>query len=199
LKSISQHKQLINKKKISKLDEEELLKQFFQTHESAFFGELYRRYIPLVYGLCLKYLENEESAHDAVMDIFEDLLGKIAQYKVQNFSSWLYSVSKNHCLHVIRKGKRTIFVNIEDVGVENDDFFTLIDKQESEEENAALKYCMTTLPDEQQTSINYFYLEEKSYADIVILTGFALNQVKSYIQNGKRNLKNCITKVLAKN
>ncbi|MDR0334163.1 MAG: sigma-70 family RNA polymerase sigma factor [Dysgonamonadaceae bacterium] len=190
---------MINKKKISKLDEEELLKQFFQTHESAFFGELYRRYIPLVYGLCLKYLENEELAHDAVMDIFEDLLGKIAQYEIQNFNSWLYSVAKNHCLHVIRKEKRTIFVNIEDAGVENNDFFTLIDKQETEEKNAALKYCMTTLPDEQQTSINYFYLEEKSYADIVVLTGFALNQVKSYIQNGKRNLKNCITKVLAKN
>jgi RNA polymerase sigma-70 factor (ECF subfamily) len=190
---------LRDKKKISKLDNEELLKQFFQTRDSVFFGELYRRNIPLVYGLCLKYLENEESARDAVMDIFENLLEKIAQYDIQNFNSWLYSVSKNHCLHVIRKEKRTIFVNIEDVGVENDVFFTLIDKQETEEENAALKYCMTTLPDEQQTSISYFYLEEKSYADIVVLTGFALNQVKSYIQNGKRNLKNCIIKVLTKN
>jgi RNA polymerase sigma-70 factor (ECF subfamily) len=187
------------KEKISKSNNEELLEQFFQTRNSDFFGELYRRNIPLVYGLCLKYLENEESARDAVMDIFENLLEKIAQYEIQNFNSWLYSVSKNHCLHIIRKEKRTIFVNIDDISVENDDFFTLIDKPETDEENAALNYCLTTLPVEQKQSINYFYLEEKSYADIVELTGFALNKVKSYIQNGKRNLKNCIIKVLAEN
>jgi RNA polymerase sigma-70 factor (ECF subfamily) len=184
---------LKGKEKISNLENEELLKQFVQTRNPALFGELYRRHIPLVYGLCLKYLADEASAHDAVMDIFESLFEKIAQYDIQNFNSWLYSVAKNHCLQIIRKEKRTIFVNIDDVGVENDVFFTLIDRQETEEEIAALKYCMQKLPDEQHTSIRYFYMEEKSYADIVALTGFTLSKVKSYIQNGKRNLKNCIT------
>ena len=186
-----------SKEEIAHLTSEELLEKFTKTRDSAFFGELYRRHIPLVYGLCLKYLENEAAAHDAVMDIFEGLFEKMAQYNIQNFNSWLYSVSKNHCFQILRKEKRTIFVNIDDVGVENDPFFTLIDKQDAaEEENAALNYCMTTLSDEQQTSIRYFYMEEKSYADIVALTGFTLNSVKSYIQNGKRNLKNCITRVL---
>ena len=189
-----------NKEEIAHLTSEELLEKFTKTRDSVFFGELYRRHIPLVYGLCLKYLENEAAAHDAVMDIFESLFEKIAQYDIQNFNSWLYSVSKNHCFQVLRKEKRTIFVNIDDVSVENDPFFTLIDKQDAaEEENAALNYCMTALSEEQQTSIRYFYMEEKSYADIVALTGFTLNSVKSYIQNGKRNLKNCITRVLAKN
>ena len=189
-----------DKTNISNLTDDELLEKFIKTNDSTFFGELYRRHIPLVYGLCLKYLENEAAAHDAVMDIFENLFEKIAQYKIQNFNSWLYSVSKNHCFQVIRQEKHINFVNIEEVRVENDPFFTLIDRQEAaEEESAALNYCMTTLTDEQQVSIRYFYMEEKSYADIVVLTGFALSKVKSYIQNGKRNLRNCIVRVLEKN
>jgi len=178
--------------KISNLSNEELLHSFLQTREVSVFGELYRRYIPLVYGLCLKYLGEKENAHDAVMDIFENVLKKLPQYEVRNFNTWLYSVAKNHCLHVLRKENQAIFVKIEDAFVENEELFTLIDKPQTPEEIAALSYCMMILPNEQQKSIQLFYMEEKSYADIVELTGYGLNKVKSYIQNGKRNLKNCI-------
>jgi len=80
--------------------------------------------------------------------------------------------------------------------VENEDYFTLLDKPQTDEEMAALKHCMEALPDKQKISIRFFFMEEKSYADIVDLTGFTLNKVKSFIQNGKRNLKSCILKVL---
>jgi len=174
------------------LSNEELLHSFLQTKEVSIFGELYRRYIPLVYGLCLKYLGEKEPANDAVMDIFETVLEKLPQYDVRNFNTWLYSVAKNHCLHALRKENQAIFVKIEDAFVENEDLFTLIDKPQTPEEVEALNYCVMILPDEQQKSVLLFYMEEKSYADIVELTGYALNKVKSYIQNGKRNLKNCI-------
>ena len=135
-------------------------------------------------------------AQDAVMDIFEALVEKVAQYEINNFRSWLYSVAKNHCLQVLRKEKQLNYVNIEEVLVENQAIFTLTDIAQSQEETEALEYCLTTLPDEQRVSVNYFFYEDKSYADIVDLTGFALTKVKSYIQNGKRNLKNCIIQVL---
>ena len=185
-----------NNSKISDLTNEELLKIFLESGDVAYFGELYRRYVPLTYGLCLKYLNNTDAAHDAVMDIFENLIQKISKYEINNFHSWLYSVAKNHCLLMLRKEKQTSFVNIEDAFVENEDFFTLIDKPQSEEEMAALAHCLETLPENQRSSINFFYIEEKSYADIVEITGFTLNNVKSFIQNGKRNLKSCIIKVL---
>ena len=184
------------KGKISDYSEENLLRAFVESGDSTFFGELYRRYIPLVYGLCLKYLNNKEMAQDAVMDIFEALVEKVAQYEINNFRTWLYSVAKNHCLQVLRKEKQINYVNIEEEIVENQAIFTLTDIAQSEEETEALEYCLTTLQDEQRVSINYFFYEDKSYADIVDLTGFALSKVKSYIQNGKRNLKNCIIQVL---
>jgi RNA polymerase sigma-70 factor, ECF subfamily len=187
---------LKNKDKISDWTDEKLLQAFSESGDVAFFGELYRRYIPKVYGLCLKYLNNQETARDAVMDIFAILVEKVPHYEIKNFNTWLYSVAKNHCLHVIRKEKQTNFVNIEDAFVENEAIFTLTDKPQSEEEREALEYCLETLSDEQRVSLNYFFYEDKSYADIVDLTGFALSKVKSYIQNGNRNLKSCIIRVL---
>ena len=185
-----------NKHKIAAISNDDLLQLFIEGGDIAYFGELYRRYIPLLYGLCLKYLNDKEAAHDAVMDIYSNLPEKVIHYEIINFNSWLYSVAKNHCLQVQRKDKQTIFVKIEDAYVENEDFFTQIDKAQTQEEISALEYCITTLNEEQQKSIQLFFYEEKSYLDIVEITGFELSKVKSYIQNGKRNLKTCIMKVL---
>ena len=182
--------------KITDLTNDELLVFYRKNGDSAYFGELFRRYIPLLYGLCLKYLQKEADAQDAVMDLFENLSEKVKHYEINNFHTWLYSVAKNHCLQRLRSEKRAIFVNIDESVMENGDFFTLIDKEQSEDEKSALAYCLTELGTEQHTSIQYFYFEEKSYADIVSLTGYSLEKVKSCIQNGKRNLKNCITKFL---
>lgn len=161
-----------------------------------YFHELFRRYIPMLYGLCLKYLGNETDAQDAVMDLFEDLNQKITKYDITNFHSWLYTVAKNHCLLKIRKDKHVFFEDINESVMENGDFFTPLDEEKTNEEKSALDYCMAKLGSEQRTSIEYFYYESKSYADIVSLTGYTLEKVKSYIQNGKRNLKNCIKRML---
>lgn len=188
-----------NNNKISDLTNEELFQFYIEKDDMAYIGELYRRYIPKLYGLCLKYLGEKEIARDAVMDIFSGLPQKVRQYEINNFNTWLYSVAKNHCLQVIRKEKQTIFIEIKDDFVENDDSFTLNDKQQSQEEISALEYCLTELPEKQLRSIQLFYFEKQSYADIVDITGFTLSKVKSYIQNGKRNLKSCIVKVLGEN
>jgi len=187
---------LKNSHKIQDLSNEELFEKFVESNDMAFFGELYKRFIPKVYGLCLKYLGNSEASRDAVMEIYQLVSVKIRNYEIDNLNAWLYSVAKNYCLQVIRKEKRTIFVSIEDVVVENSSFFTHTDEARTLEEIAALEYCMNTLSEEQKTSVKLFYFEEKSYADIVEITGYALNKVKSYIQNGKRNLKTCILNIL---
>ncbi len=185
-----------NSHKIQDLSNEELLNSFIASNDMAFFGELYKRYIPKIYGLCLKYLGNTEAARDAVLDIYQLVSEKIRNYEIDNLNAWLYSVAKNHCLQVIRKEKRTIFVNIDDTSVETESFFTHTDEARTPEEIAALEYCMNTLSVEQKASVKLFYFEEKSYADIVEITGYALSKVKSYIQNGKRNLKTCILNIL---
>ena len=53
---------------------------------------------------------------------------------------------------------------------------------------------MELLNPEQKQTVELFYLQEKSYKEIVDQTGFSMNDVKSYIQNGKRNLKIMLSK-----
>lgn len=181
---------------ITQLSNDELFDLYKREEQTIYFGELYRRYIPMVYGVCLKYLASEADAQDAVMDLYEDLNQRMLKYAITSFHSWLYTVTKNHCLLKIRKEKQVHFVDMNEAIMENGDFFTLSDREQSAEQASALSYCLTELSSEQRTSIDFFYYENKSYADIVTITGYSLEKVKSYIQNGKRNLKNCINRML---
>ena len=176
--------------------DDELLEKFVRTSDQVFLGQLYSRYIPLVYGLCLKYLRGIEDAKDAVSNIYEELNGKIRNYQVENFRTWLYSVTTNHCLQILRKDKNRFFEEIDIQNMESDEFEHLIDINEDKEKEDALNYCLDTLSKGQRRCIIHFYFDDFSYADIVKKTGFELNKVKSYIQNGKRNLKICILKKL---
>lgn len=186
---------LFFKRNISKLSDEELLIHYTQSGDTEYFGELYNRYIPLLYGLCLKYLHDEDRAQEAVMQLFEDLLPKLGNYEIKVFKPWLYRVAKNHCLQLLRKENKEIPLDYTVNIMESDEFLHLLSEEESSEEQLkALHHCLEKLPEEQRTSITRFFLEEMSYADIVEQTGFTLNNVKSYIQNGKRNLKICIKK-----
>ena len=185
---------LKNNRPYKNWSDDELLKHFIQTSDQELLGQLYSRYIPLVYGLCLKYLQQVEDAEDAVINIYEELTYKIRNYQIENFKTWLYSVAKNHCLQILRKEKNLIFEEIDARIMESDDFEHLLDVNEDKEKEEALNYCLDTLPEEQRQCVNHFFFDDFSYADIVEKTGYALNKVKSYIQNGKRNLKICILK-----
>jgi RNA polymerase sigma-70 factor (ECF subfamily) len=184
----------LGKKNISILPDEELLLQYKNSGDSLYFGELYNRYIPLIYGVCLKYFRDEDKAQDTVMQVFENLLPKISQYNIEVFRTWIYSVVKNQCLQVLRKENREISVDFSANYMELDEILHLLEEEEDEERMDALKNCLEKLPEQQRMSIQCFFMEEMSYAEIVDTTNYTLNQVKSYIQNGKRNLKICIEK-----
>lgn len=177
------------------LSDDELLIKSKETGDSFYFDQLYERYIPMIYGLCLKYLQNTEKSQDAVMDIYENISPKIAGYEIAIFKNWLYSVVKNHCFHVLREDKKTITVDFDSNIMESDSVLTLLsDETNNDEKEDALNKCIEQLPDPQRISVMKFFFEDKSYADIVDETGYHLKSVKSYIQNGKRNLKICIEK-----
>ncbi|MDR1882504.1 MAG: sigma-70 family RNA polymerase sigma factor [Prevotella sp.] len=189
LRFFSQHK----KKELD--SDETLLSKFNETRKADYFQQLYERYIPLIYGLCLKYLQNPELSQDAVMDIYENLSQKIQDHEIKIFRNWLYSVVKNHCFHILKENKKEIIVNFDSQLMESDVTFDLFDDNRDEDRENALNKCLEKLPEPQRVSVVKFFYEDKSYADIADETGFHLKSVKSYIQNGKRNLKICIEKI----
>lgn len=175
--------------KSSSKDDTSLMHAYAETGKLSYLGELYDRYMPLVYGVCLKYLQDEEASKDAVMHIFEKLVVRLKEENISNFKSWLYVVTKNHCLMALRAKKK---VNgHEDINriPEADYAYKLLDEPGDEAQWQVIEQGMQSLPAEQQQCIRLFYLEQKTYKDIVVLTGYDIKKVKSYIQNGKRNLK----------
>ena len=157
-------------------------------------GILYKRYSHLVLGLCIKYLKDEDEAKDAVMHIFEKLMNDLLKHDIQYFKSWLYTFSKNHCLMIIRSKQSRLSKEI-DIQINASSFMETETNQhlnvseEKEKEYLALEQAVDSLNEEQKICIDLFYLKEKSYQEISDVTGYTLNEVKSFIQNGKRNLK----------
>jgi RNA polymerase sigma factor (sigma-70 family) len=175
-------------------DDAFLIREYKATGKLDFLAALYQRYMNLVYGVCLKYFD-EEASKDAVMQIFEELIGKLKLHEVQNFKSWLHVLSRNHCLMKLRamKNKESRQVSIDDHPiVENEEIGHHENGISLEDNLRSMEKCLETLPDEQKRSVDLFYLQEKSYREVSVITGYDMNKVKSYIQNGKRNLKICM-------
>lgn len=172
----------------------ELLSLFSSRGDKWYAGVLFQRYSHLIYGVCLKYLKNEEDSKDAVMSIVEKLLVDLPNHRISNFKSWLYTVTRNHCLMAIRsrKGITIISEDSETLFMEIPSLLHPIEENEMELELSVMETCIEQLTMEQNRCIRLFYLEEKTYKEVAESTGFDLLKVKSYLQNGKRNLKLCM-------
>lgn len=172
-----------------------LLEQYRKTGDIGYLGSLYKNYMHLVYGVCLKYLKNREESQDAVMHIFEKLTTSLKNHEVANFKSWLFVLSKNHCLMKLRSARyqqERTSRDISEASMENTLVLHHNNEPAMEEDLTALEKCIEELQNEQKACIQLFYLEQKSYKEIEALTPYDLKKIKSYIQNGKRNLKNCM-------
>ena len=175
----------------------ELVLEYKSTDDTRFVGVLFERYSTFVYAICLKYLLDREKSKDAAMQVFEKLMVDLKKHNIANFKSWLHSVAKNYCLMQLRKDKGFNVIGGETGElliplVEYRQFLHQEEEQLKETKLADLENAIEQLNDDQKKCIDLFYLKEKSYQEIVILTGYNINNVKSFIQNGKRNLKNII-------
>ncbi len=175
------------------LTDSELIERYRYSYDNAYIGELFQRYSHMLFGVCIKYMKDEEKAKDMVMDVFEKVLTDLKRHKVDNFRTWVYSVAKNQCLMLLRKEKR--------IGVRHEEYVHIskqimewdlpehLNGESQEETDRKLMKAIATLKQEQQDCIQLFYFEKRSYEEIEEQTGLTYKQVKSHLQNGKRNLK----------
>ncbi|MGO1595501.1 MAG: RNA polymerase sigma factor [Sphingobacterium sp.] len=172
--------------------DEDLLNRYLKDDDLRHLGELYLRHSEMVYYVCLRYFKEEETSKDAVMQIFEELIEKVKKQSIRDFPRWLYVISKNHCLMALRSSKKQKEIVTNDFVEFQIDSHPLEDREIREERLLQLESCLEQLLEKQQRSVKLFFLEEKCYKEVAELTGYQVKEVKSYIQNGKRNLKNCM-------
>lgn len=182
---------LFKKKEYS--SDEELLKAYKQTGNKELFADLFKKHVSVVYGTCLFYLQDKAEAQDATMVLFEKIMVEINKNEIQHFKGWLSFVVRNHCISLIRKNKvqtRNIKSYYEfeyqDPNAQTEEKINTIDDDLMLEN---MKQCLPKLKENQRICVELFYLKDKSYQEIANETTFALNEIKSHIQNGKRNLK----------
>ena len=174
--------------------DEELVVLYKRSGDLNCLAQLYQQYMDLVYGVCLKYLKDDEDAKDSTLIIYEELVTKLKKHEVANFKSWLYQLAKNHCLMKLRSEKKWSKVNIDVSLVQNEENVHLNGELEKEENFKQLSFCLEQLGSEQRTVLELFYMQGKCYKEIVEQTGIEWNKVRSFIQNGRRNLKICMDK-----
>ncbi len=179
------------------ITDQQLLERFYSDHNNHWLGILLQRYTLLLLGVCMKYLKNEEESKDSVQQIFLKAITELHKYRVEYFKSWLYMVAKNHCLMKLRDkpGRQTeIKEQMAVTPAESEEGIqTHLEKDRQLE---LMDESLQELNKEQKQCVTLFYLEKRSYQEIAEITGFSMMQVKSYIQNGKRNLKILLDKKL---
>ncbi len=184
--------------RLDELSDLDLVTRYKETGDNNLVGVLFKRYTRLAFAVCMKYLRDEEECKDAVMQVFEKLLSDLKKHEITNFKSWLHSVVKNHCLMHLRSDRSQLTreqemqKDMRDV-MESTYELHLLNGDEKELTLNRLENGISQLNEGQKTCIELFYLQEKCYQEIADITGFSLNQVKSHIQNGKRNLKMFLT------
>lgn len=197
---------------IKNCSDNELVLRFRDTRDNAIVGELFQRYTHLVFGVCMKYLKDEDEAKDGVMQIFEKLITDLHRHNVDNFKGWLYMVAKNHCLMYFRSKKNHVELprhltgdfgdnhSEDEVSFGNDSGVPMEltsslhhNGEDKEKQLTLMEWALKELKEGQKICIELFYLQEKSYEEVARETGYTMKEVKSYIQNGKRNLKIIMT------
>jgi len=175
--------------------DEELVIAYQAEGHKALVGELFKRHSLMCFAVCVKYLKNEDAAHDGVMNIFEKLFADLKQHEIKNFKSWLHSVCRNYCFMELRKPALNLIVQLNSEESEDDFMQNIPDlhqaevQHEKEEKLLALEQAIIQLNQKQRLCVELFYLKLMSYEEISAKTGYSINEVKSYLQNGKRNLK----------
>ncbi|MBT3207945.1 MAG: sigma-70 family RNA polymerase sigma factor [Bacteroidetes bacterium] len=186
---------MFGNKNITKISDIELIISYKKSNNHSIVGELFKRYTQFVFLVCMKYLKNEEDSKDAMMQIYEKLFVDLKKHNIANFKSWLHVVTKNFCLLKIRSSKtkvqfsESIIIDDESDLIEDFSFFHKDIENGKEEKLQSLEKAIESLNEKQKKCIEMFYLQEKCYNEIADATGFSLKNVKSFIQNGKRNIK----------
>jgi len=181
------------------LSDNELILLYKENSDKEIIGNLYKKYTRFVFLVSLKYLKDKDESEDAVMQIFEKLFIDLKNHKIDNFKAWLHTVTRNHCLMKLRKNQSTLKKTQEykidsENSMESEDYLHLNEKTDDEIKFKNVREAIDGLNNEQQKCIQLFYIESKSYNEVADITGYTLKNVKSYIQNGKRNLKNSLLK-----
>ncbi len=165
----------------------ELIARFLAEQNPHYFTQIYRRYAGKVYAKCLSMLQNEAWARDAVQDIFIKVFLSLSRFSEKSaFSTWLYSITYNYCIDLLRRRKKLPVLLAEDVGRLGDapvpevpDSVLLEMKQER------LEAVLRHLSEGDRVILLMKYLDDMPIKDMAQLFGKTESAIKMQILRAK--------------
>ncbi len=187
------HKQ---KYELKSFSDQELIDLYVHNGDNQVIAEFYKRYGHLVFGVCMKYIKHIQNSEDLTTELFAKLPQQIKNHKINHFKSWLYTSTKNSCLMILRK-KNSYNSSFDDQIIDILEEDSLSSKEILEQKLEALEIALKELNEKQAICIKAFYFQKRCYDEISKTENLTLNEVKSHIQNGKRNLKMILSKLIS--
>ncbi|HMC97584.1 MAG TPA: sigma-70 family RNA polymerase sigma factor [Flavobacteriales bacterium] len=176
----------LRRKAIAAASDEALVRALRDGHQASL-GDLWDRYAHLLFGVCMKYLKDTEQSKDQVVELFTALPELLRKHEVERFRPWVHTVMRNRCLMALRSGRNGQHVPDDLLhDVEQDDAAEALSHESTLQQ---LERAIEQLNDRQRTCIRLFYLERQSYQQVAERTSQPLDQVRSHLQNGRRNLR----------
>ncbi len=185
---------LRSKNSLSRLSDEQLIARYRDQDDMDALAFLFDKYLELIFGVCMKYFKQPQDSEDGTMALFEVLVIKLKTHEVRSFKSWLYVLTKHYCLQKLRQSRTTLVKDSEGILMQLVDEMHHEDVELIEKKESGLRACIQRLPAEQKRAVELFYFESKSYLEIADMLSVDKEKVRSFIQNGRRNIKICMNK-----
>jgi RNA polymerase sigma factor (sigma-70 family) len=172
--------------------DEQLITRYYSANDKDAVALLFNRYLKSLCGYCRYYLRIEADCEDAAMSTFEKVLRSIPEYTPDNFLAWLLSVARNECLMILRNGetlsrKKDAWEKIHNLYFDPSEVGQMGAKNAID--SLQLYKALKKLGKPQRKCIELFFFKGKSYREIAHQLGCSQKEVKSNLQNGKRNLR----------
>jgi RNA polymerase sigma-70 factor (ECF subfamily) len=174
--------------RLQHISDEELFVRYKTEKSDACLNELWKRYSHLIKAAAMKYVKDREAAKDIEQQVMQKIVELPSDYSIEKFAAWIGVVVRNAALMSLREEKRMSTLSQELRTHEEDD------EKVIDEDIERMEKKLTLLNKAQQMCLRLFYLEDKSYREVGIISGYSQDEVKSHIQNGKRNMKNLLSK-----
>ena len=148
-----------------------------------------------LYRYALRFVKDGESAEDVVQDVMFKLWQKRQEVdEIENLEAWMMVLTRNRALDFLRK--------VKDNQVNIDEAFSISDQapipdklMENADLMTQLNVCLDQLPEKQRTVFHLREIEQMTYEEITVMTGFNLDDVKVSLFRARKHIQRMLNKI----
>lgn len=168
------------------MTDEEAVEHYLKTQNVNYFNLIYDRYTNKVYAKCISMLKDNEAAEDSTQEIFVKILLSLSRFTGKSkFSTWIYSITYNYCIDMIRREKKDIEVAVNDFSRIDHEDDNIFDAEILETNISRLRVVLNHMNAEDKSILMMKYQDDLSIREICDMLNKTESAVKMKILRAK--------------